>query len=150
MDIGKKVTVTYQLKRGNYAVNCNDRSNNDISYNVTSRSKLTVTNLGQAHLSARQGASDRTCDKHSNIGQAGSCVCKEDCIQREPIQRELLQQIEWSTWSVAITMGKTRVVTTQTNIRSTRLCASPLRDLVQGVQVPSREELVLNEPTRIS
>jgi len=150
MDIGKKVTVTYQLKRGNYAVHCNDRSNSDIYYNVASGSKFTDTNLGQTHHADGQGTSDRACDKHSNNGQTRGCVCEEDRIQREPIQRELLQQIEWSTWSVAITMGETRVVTTQTNIRSTRLCASPLRDLVQGVQVPSREELVLNESTRIS
>ena len=150
MDIGKKVTVTYQLKRGNYAVNCNDRSNGDIYINVTSGSKLTTINLGQTHHADGQGRSDRACDKHSNNRQTRSCLCEEDLVQGKPIQRGLTEQIQWSTWSMATTVGKTRVVVTQTNIRSTQVCASSLRDLVRGVQVPSRKELVLNEPTRIS
>ena len=146
MDIGKKVTVTYQLKRGNYAVHCNDRSNSDIYYNVASGSKFADTNLGQTHHAVGQGTSDRACDKHSNNGQTRGILCEENRIQGKPIQRGLIQQIEWSTWSVAITMGKTRVVTTQTNIRSTQVCASSLRNLVRGTQVPSRKELVLSEP----
>ena len=146
MDIGNTVTVRYQLKRGNYAVDRNNRSNSDIYFNVTSRSKFTITNLGEAHHGAGQGTSNRTCDKHSNNGQTRSILCEEDCVQGEPLQRGLLQQIEWSTWSMATTMGKTRVVYTQTNIRSAQVCASSLRNLVQGVRVPSRKELVLNEP----
>ena len=145
MDIGNTVTVRYQLKRGNYAVDCNNRSNSDITYNVTSRSKLTDNDLGETPYGDGQGTSDRACDKHSNNGQTRGCLCEEDCVQGKPIQRGLIQQIEWSTWSMAIIMGKTRVVHTQTNIRSTRVCASSLRNLVQGVQVPSRKELVLNE-----
>ena len=147
MDIGKKVTVTYQLKRGNYAVHCNDRSNSDIYYNVASRSKFADTNLGQTPYGDGQGTSDRACDKHSNNGQTRGSLCEEDCVQGKPIQRGLIQQIEWSTWSLAVTLGKTRVVNTQTNIRSTQVCASSLRNLVQGVRVPSRKELVLNEST---
>ncbi len=146
MDIGKKVTVTYQLKRGNYAVHCNDRSNSDIYHNVASGSKFADTNLGQTHHADGQGTSDRACDKHSNNGQTRGSLCEEDRIQGKPIQRGLIQQIEWSTWSVAIAMGQTRVVTTQTNIRSTQVCASSLRNLVRGTQVPSRKELVLSEP----
>lgn len=146
MDIGNTVTVRYQLKRGNYAVDRNNRSNSDIYFNVTSRSKFTITNLGEAHHGAGQGTSNRTCDKHSNDGQTRSILCEEDCVQGEPLQRGLVQQIERSTWSVAITLGKTRVVTTQTNIRSTQVCASPLRHLVQRTQVSSGEELVLSEP----
>ena len=145
MDIGKKVTVTYQLKRGNYAVDCIDRSNSDVINNVTSGSNISTTNLGTSLVSDEQGGSVGVCGKHSNNGQTRSCLCEEDCVQGESIQRGLLQQIEWSTWSMATTMGKARVVVTQTNIRSTRLRASSLRDLVQGVQVPSRKELVLNE-----
>lgn len=145
MDIGKKVTVTYQLKRGNYAVDCIDRSNSDVINNVTSRSNFTVADLGETPYGDGQGTSNRACDKHSNNGQTRGYLCEEDCVQGKPIQRGLLQQIEWSTWSMATTMGKTRVVVTQTNIRSTRVCASSLRNLVQGVQVPSRKELVLNE-----
>jgi len=146
MDIGEKVTVTYQLKRGNYAVDRNNRSNSDIYFDVTSRSKFADTNLGETPSGDGQGTSDRACDKHSNNGQTRGSLCEEDCVQGKPIQRGLIQQIEWSTWSMAITMGKTRVVHTQTNIRSTRVCASSLRNLVQGIQVPSRKELVLSEP----
>ena len=146
MDIGNTVTVRYQLKRGNYAVDRNNRSNSDIYFNVTSRSKFTITNLGEAHNGAGQGTSNRTCDKHSNNGQTRSILCEEDRVQGEPLQRGLVQQIERSTWSVAITMGKTRVVTTQTNIRSTQVCAPPLRHLVQRTQVSSGKELVLSEP----
>ena len=146
MDIGSTVTVRYQLKRGNYAVDCNNRSNGDIYFNVTSGSKLSAVNLGETPSGDGQGTSDRACDKHSNIGQTRGSLCEEDCVQGKPIQRGLIQQIEWSTWSMATTMGKTRVVHTQTNIRSTRVCASSLRNLVQGVQVPSGKELVLNEP----
>lgn len=148
MDIGKKVTVTYQLKRGNYAVDCNNRSNGDIYINVTSTSNFTVADLGEAHDGAGQGSSNRTCDKHSNNRQERGVLCEEDRVQGEPIQRGLTQQIERSTWSVAVTLGKTRVVTTQTNIRSTQVCAPSLRHLVRSVQVPSGKELVLtNEPT---
>ena len=146
MDIGNTVTVRYQLKRGNYAVDRNNRSNSDIYFNVTSRSKLTITNLGEAHDSAGQGTSNRTCDKHSNDGQTRSILCEEDRVQGEPLQRGLVQQIERSTWSVAITLGQTRVVTTQTNIRSTQVCASSIRHLVQRTQVSSGKELVLSEP----
>jgi len=146
MDIGKKVTVTYQLKRGNYAVDRNNRTNNvDITINA-SNSNLTEDDFGKAYDNARQRISDRACDKHSNNGQTRSILCEEDRVQGEPLQRGLVQQIERSTWSVAITMGKTRVVTTQTNIRSTQVCASSLRNLVRGTQVPSRKELVLSEP----
>lgn len=148
MDIGNTVTVRYQLKRGNYAVDCNDRSNSDIYINVTSTSNFTVADLGEAHDGAGQGSSNRTCDKHSNNGQERGILCEEDRVQGEPLQRGLTQQIERSTWSVAITLGKTRVVTTQTNIRSTQVCAPSLRHLVRSVQVPSGKELVLaNEPT---
>ena len=143
MDIGKKVTVTYQLKRGNYAVDCNNRSNSDVINNVTSRSNISDANHGQSHDDDGQGRSDRVCDRHSNNGQTTGCLCQEDCVQGKPLQRGLLQQIEWSTWSVATTMGQTRVVTTQTNIRSTQVCASSIRNLVRSVQVPSGKELVL-------
>ena len=146
MDIGNTVTVRYQLKRGNYAVDCNNRSNSDIYFNVTSRSKLSNDDPGKTPHGVRQGTSNRACDKHSNNGQTRGSLCEEDCVQGKPIQRGLIQQIEWSTWSMAITMGKTRVVHTQTNIRSTQVCASSVRKLVQGVQFPSRKELVLNEP----
>ena len=145
MDIGKKVTVTYQLKRGNYAVDCINRSNSDINFNVASRSNISDTNLGRSHQRDAKGTSVGSCDKHSNDGQRRGSLCQEDCVQGKPIQRGLTQQVEWSTWSMAVTMGATRVVTTQTNIRSTRVCASSVRNLVQGVQVPSRKELVLSE-----
>lgn len=146
MDIGSTVTVRYQLKRGNYAVDCINRSNGDIGFNVASGSAVSNHDLGQTHHGDGQGNSDRACDKHSNNGQTRGSLCEEDCVQGKPIQRGLIQQIEWSTWSMATTMGTTRVVHTETNIRSTRVCASSLRDLVQCIQVPSRKELVLSEP----
>jgi hypothetical protein len=146
MDIGNTVTVRYQLKRGNYAVDRNNRTNNvDISINA-SNSNLTEDDFGKAYDNARQGTGDRACDKHSNNGQTRSILCEEDCVQGEPLQRGLVQQIERSTWSVAITLGETRVVTTQTNIRSTQVCASSIRHLVQRTQVSSGKELVLSEP----
>ena len=146
MDIGNTVTVRYQLKRGNYAVDRNNRSNSDIYINVTSGGNFTVADLGQTHHADGQGNSNRGCDKHSNNGQTRSILCEEDCVQGEPLQRGLAQQIERSTWSVAVTLGKTRVVTTQTNIRSTQVCAPSLRHLVQRTQVSSGKELVLSEP----
>ena len=127
MDISKAVTVPNKMKRGNYAV-----SNSDLAV------------LGDAVYVAESGVIARADIREKAIGnnrQAGTCgadtnaghnrhergsLCAEDCVQREPIQRGLLQQIEWSHWSMAVTLGKTRVVITQTNRGSTQLCATPL------------------------
>ena len=51
MDIGNTVTVRYQLKRGNYAVDCNNRTNNvDITINA-SNSNLTEDDFGKCATS---------------------------------------------------------------------------------------------------
>ena len=147
MDIDNKVTVSYQMKRGNYAVDGNDRIeyvDSDINTSVSPIS-YHVGRENDPYL--RQGRSFGVSDKHGNNRQTRGCLCEEDCVQREPLQHRLVQQIEWCSWSMAVTLGKTRVVTTQTNIRSTRVCASSLRNLVRGMGVPSRKELVLNEST---
>lgn len=147
MDIDNKVTVSYQMKRGNYAVDGNDRIEYVDSDINTSTSGLSRPNDREKNLYIREGRSVGASDKHGNNKQTRGCLCEEDCVQREPLQHRLVQQIEWCSWSLAITLGKTRLVHTQTDIRSTRVCASSLRNLVQGVRVPSRKELVLNEST---
>ncbi len=147
MDIDNKVTVSYQLKRGNYAVDCNDRIEYVDSDINTSVSRLSSSNDRASALDIGQRGGIGASDKHGNNEQTRGCLCEEDCVQREPLQHRLVQQIEWCSWSMAVTLGKARVVTTQTNIRSTRVCASSVRNLVQGVRVPSGKELVLSEST---
>jgi hypothetical protein len=147
MDIDNKVTVSYQMKRGNYAVDSNDRIEYVDSDINTSVSRVSSSNNRESSLDLGQRGSFGASDKHGNKGQTRGCLCEEDCVQREPLQHRLVQQIEWCSWSMAVTLGKARVVTTQTNIRSTRVCASSVRNLVQGVRVPSGKELVLSEST---
>jgi len=145
MDIDNKVTVSYQLKRGNYAVDSNDRINNVDSNINTSVSPISYLNDRENTSYLKQGGGFGVGDKHGNNRQTRGCLCEEDCVQREPLQHRLVQQIEWCSWSMAVTLGKTRLVHTKTDIRSTQVCASSVRNLVQGVQFPSRKELVLNE-----
>lgn len=147
MDIDNKVTVSYQLKRGNYAVDSNDRINNVDSDINTSVSSISYHDGRENNPYLRQGRSFGVSDKHGNNRQTRSCLCEEDCVQGEPLQHRLVQQIEWCSWSMAVTLGKTRLVHTQTDIRSTQVCASSLRNLVRSMGVPSRKELVLNEST---
>jgi hypothetical protein len=145
MDIDNKVTVSYQLKRGNYAVDSNDRINNVDSNINTSVSPISYHDDRENTSYLKQGGSFGVGDKHGNNRQTRGCLCEEDCVQREPLQHQLVQQIEWCSWSMAVTLGKTKLVHTKTNIRSTQVCASSVRNLVQGMGVPSRKELVLNE-----
>ncbi len=147
MDIDNKVTVSYQLKRGNYAVDVNDRIEYVDSDINSSTGGFSRPNDREGNLYVRQGEGVGAGNKHGNNRQTRGCLCEEDCVQREPLQHRLVQQIEWCSWSVAVTLGKTRVVHTQTDIRSTQVCASSLRNLVRGMVVPSRKELVLNEST---
>jgi len=147
MDIDNKVTVSYQMKRGNYAVEDNDRIKYVDSDINTSVSHIPSSNSGESSPDIEQGRSFNVGNKHGNNRQTRVCLCEEDCVQREPLQHRLVQQIEWCSWSMAVTLGKTRVVHTQTDIRSTQVCASSIRNLVQGLGVPSRKELVLSEST---
>lgn len=127
MDISEAVTEFHKMKRGNYAV-----SNTDCNL------------LGDAIRIAESGIIARADIREEAVGynrQAGTCeadtiashnrheggsLCVEHSVQREPIQRGLLEQIEWSHWSMAVTLGKTRVVITQTDRRSTQVCATSL------------------------
>lgn len=152
MDISEAVTEFHKMKRGNYAVSASDLAWIGSAVGIASTSTVANTysretfirNHGQAGTS---GVRDSAGHKQQTRGS----MCVTNSVQREPIQRGLLQQIEWSTWSMAITLGQTRVVTTQTNGGSTQVCATSIRHLVRSVQVPSGKELVLGyEPTRIS
>lgn len=143
MDTGKKVTVTYQMKRGNYAVH-GDNSNGDITITITASAGSSSRVISRENSSVDgQGTSNRVCDCNHNNRQKGSQVCEEDRIQGEQVQHQLLQQEFWCNWSVAITMGKTRVVHSQANKRSTQVCASSLFKLVPSLPLPSGKELVL-------
>jgi hypothetical protein len=147
MDIGKKVTVTYQLKRGNYAVNVNDELGDGNRAGITSTSVVTKTYTRSSYVRNGQGAEGGVCDSSVRNRQKGTTLCQAHSLQGEPIQRGLTQQIEWGSWNLAVTVGETRLVVTKTDGACTQVCASSLRHLVQSVQVPSGKELVLvNEP----
>lgn len=127
MDINETVTGFQEMKRGNYAV-----SNSDLAV------------LGDAVYVAESGVIARADIREEAIGnnrQAGPCeadtyaghdrhergsLCAEHCVQGEPIQRGFAQQIERSTWSMAVTVGQTQLVITQTNERSTQVCATSI------------------------
>ncbi len=151
MDISEAVTEFHKMKRGNYAVSASDYTWNDAANSSTSSSIIANT-YSRKEIVCHYGqeGTSGVCNNASHNQQTRGSMCNPDCIQREPIQRGLLQQVEWSTWSMAITLGKTRMVITQTNTRSTQVCATSIRHLVRSVQVPPGKELVLtNEPTRI-
>lgn len=151
MDISEAVTEFHKMKRGNYAVSASDGAWFNVANSNTSPSNITRTYIREEVVRShgQEGTSGAGVNTSHNQQTRGS-VCNSDCIQGEPIQRGLLQQVEWSTWSMAITLGKTRMVITQTNTRSTQVCATSIRHLVRSVQVPPGKELVLtNEPTRI-
>jgi len=152
MDISEAVTEFHKMKRGNYAVSASDYTWNDAADSSTSPSVITRTYIREEVVRShgQKGTSGVGVNTGHNQQTRGS-VCDSYCIQGEPIQRGLPQQVEWSTWSMAITLGKTRVVITQTNTGSTQVCATSIRHLVRSVQVSPGKELVLgHEPTRIS
>lgn len=144
MDISEKVTVTHKMKRGNYAVNASDTTWIGATNSSTSPSVITRTYIRETlvRYHGQEGPSG-VCDNTVHEQQTRGSMCVRNSVQGEPIQRGLPQQIEWSTWSMAITLGKTRLVITQTNRGSIRVCASSLQYLVRSVQVPSGKELVL-------
>lgn len=152
MDISEAVTEFHKMKRGNYAVSASDDTWNDAAVSSTSPSVIARTYSREEIVCYhRQEGTSGVCNSASHKQQTRGSVCYTNSVQGEPIQRGLLQQIEWSTWSMAITLGKTRLVITQTNRGSTRVCATSIRHLVRSVQVSPGKELVLgHEPTRIS
>jgi len=152
MDISEAVTEFHKMKRGNYAVSDSDFVWNDAANSSTSPSIIARTYIRQEVVRnhGQKGTSGVSVNASHNQQTRGS-VCDSHCIQGEPIQRGLPQQVEWSTWGMAITLGKTRVVITQTNGGSTQIRATSIRHLVRSVQVSPGKELVLGyEPTRIS
>ena len=148
MDIGKKVTVTYQLKRGNYAVN-------DRGYTgFTGSSELTCScsfadNFAPSTLSDNGSREEsRVCNCNSNYKQTRGSMCEENRIQGEPIPSRCEEQAFVSSWSMATNVGQTSLVYTQTSSGSKQIRITSVRQLVRSLQVPPREELVLtNEST---
>jgi hypothetical protein len=127
MDIGNQVTDVYQLKRGNYAVSNSDSASNDDAVCITELGTIASDNIRKTLIGYDR--QERTCEADVSTGhnrQTTGSLCAKHSVQREPIQRGLLQQIERSTWSMAITLGQTRVVITETNTRSTQVCATSI------------------------
>jgi len=125
MDISEAVTEFHKMKRGNYAVSDSDSAWINVANSSTSPSVITRTYIREEVVRSHgQKGTSGVGANTSHNQQARGSVCNSDCIQREPIQRGLLQQIKWSTWSMATTLGKARVVTTQTNTRGTQVCAT--------------------------
>ena len=140
--------VTYQLKRGNYAVN-------DRSYNgFTGSSELTCSCIFANNLDSStpivNGSREegRVCNCNSNYRQTRGFLREEDRIQGEPIPSQCEEQAFVSSWSVATNVGQTSLVYTQASNGSKQIRITSVRQLVRSVQVPPREELVLtNEST---
>ena len=143
MDISNQVTGGYKMKRGNYAVNVNDELGDGNCVGITSTSVVTKTYTRSSYVRNGQGAEGGICDSSVRNRQQGTTMCQAHSLQGEPIQRGLTQQKEWGSWNLAVTVGETRLVVTQTNTGGTRLRASQIRYLVRSVQVPSGKELVL-------
>lgn len=127
MDISEAVTEFHKMKRGNYAVNASDTVR-DVAAVGSSSSSVIARTYSRETIVRYHGQEGQSgvCDITVHEQQTRGSMCATDSVQREPIQRGLLQQIEWSAWSMAITLGQTRVVITQTNRRGTRLCATSL------------------------
>lgn len=127
MDISEVVTVPHEMKRGNYAVRNSDSAvlgdaDYVSEYGVIARDDVRETVVGYHR---QEGTCQADANGSHNRQETGS-LCAEHRVQGEPIQHRLLQQIEWSTWSMAVTLGTARVVITQTNKRSTQVCATSL------------------------
>jgi len=143
MDISETVTVTHKMKRGNYAVSDNDGHSDRASVGFTRTSIVTHTYTRSSHVSDDKGTESGVCDCSVRDREGPATMCETYCVQRESLQHQLLQQEFWCNWSMAITMGETSLVYTQTDTRGTQIRASSIRHLVQGVQVPPGKELVL-------
>jgi hypothetical protein len=143
MDISNHVTAGYKMKRGNYAVSDNDGHSDSIRVGITSTSVITQTYTRSSHVRNGQGTESGVCDCSVRDREGAATMCETYCVQGESLQRDVTQQKEWSSWSVAITMGETSLVITQTDSGGARLRAPSIRYLVRGVQVPPGKELVL-------
>jgi hypothetical protein len=127
MDISELVTVAHEMKRGNYAVRNSDSAGLVVANGITEFGTIARDDIREALIGydRQAGTCEADASGSHNRHERGS-LCAEHCVQREPIQRGLLQQIERSTWSMAVTLGQTRVVITQTNTRSTQVCATSI------------------------
>ena len=143
MDISEQVTVTHKMKRGNYAVNVNDELGDGNSAGITSRSHITITYKRSLHVHHGQGNESGVCDSSVRNRQKGTAMCQAHSLQGESIQRGLAQQKEWSSWNLAVIVGETRLVVTETNGACSQVCSPQIRHLVRGIQVPPGKELVL-------
>lgn len=143
MDIDNQVTAGYQLKRGNYAVSDNDGSSDNARVGITSASIVTRTYTRTSYVSNDKGSQGGICDCSIRDRQEAATMCETYCVQRESLQHRVTQQKEWRSWSMAITMGETTLVYTQTDSGGAQVCASSIRHLVRSVQVSPGKELVL-------
>jgi hypothetical protein len=143
MDIGKKVTVTYQLKRGNYAVDTNDRSNINDGGRITSGSISSSSINGTKSFSDAAEATASLCDRHIDYKEIGNRLLAEDSVQRISLPTGSEEQAFVCTWSLATDVGTTTLVSVQASNGSTRICSTSIRILVRSTQVSSRKELVL-------
>lgn len=143
MDISETVTVTHKMKRGNYAVSDNDGHSDDTWSGITSTSIITRTYTRTSHVSNVKRSQGGLCDCSIRDRQEAATMCEAYCVQGESLQHDITQQKEWRSWSMAITMGETSLVYTQTDSGSQQLCASSIRNLVQSVQASPGKELVL-------
>ena len=127
MDISEAVTVPHEMKRGNYAVRNSDSAGIGSAYSITELGTNARDDIRKAvvRYHRQAGTCEADVSRSHNRHETGS-LCAEHSVQGEPIQRGLLQQIERSTWSMAVTMGQTRLVITQTNERSTQVCATSI------------------------
>jgi len=146
MDIGKKVTVTYQLKRGNYAVDSTDRNNITDSDSDTRSSFSTSGNTGAKGGSNASQATSTVRYWNVSEQQVGNGLRCEDSVQgiSLPTQRE--EQTLVRSWSMATDVGSSSLVYIQTSKRGEQVCSTSIRIMVQSVQISPRKELVLNEP----
>jgi hypothetical protein len=127
MDISEAVKEFHKMKRGNYAVSDSDDGWIGNAIGNTSSSLLSAINNRHATVgNSRQGEANRIGNSAIHDRQTTGSMREEDCVQGEPIQRRLLQQEVRSTWSMAITVGKTQLVIAETNTRSTQVCATSL------------------------
>jgi len=127
MDISETVTVTHKMKRGNYAVR-----NSDSAFLVDAVRIAELGTIARDDIREALAGYDRqagTCEadvSRSHDRHERDSLCVEHSVQRESIQRGLLQQIERSTWSMAVTVGQASLVITQTNERGTQVCATSI------------------------
>jgi hypothetical protein len=127
MDISELVTGVHEMNRGNYAVRNSGSAVIVDASGIAELSTIARDDIRKAIVGYnRQERACQTDVRGSHYQQERGSLCAEHSVQGEPIQRRFVQQIERSTWSMAVTLGQTRVVITQTNERSTQVCATSI------------------------